>query len=449
MVWRRSLQTVSLGLVLAACTVAPALAQDSRPTYADRRLAVAFEAGAVVSPRDDIAFFNYTDYELNALRVVRLRLMAEWRAASTLSFVSEVRTEIGVNVDVPALYARWRPWADRGVSVQAGRVPPLIGAFPRHAYGHANVVIGWPLAYQYLVSLRPDALPATVDDLLRMRGRGWQPSFPIGSQALRPGISVVSAATWDTGVQVIAKMRAVTLAGAVTEGPPSRPSVRDRTPGLGFSGRASFALPVGLVIGASGGTGTWIDRQVLDEASLDPEAASQHLVGVDAEAGRGHWLIRTEWFYSAFTLPLATAMPLHLGAHTGYVEGRYRFSPRWQFGARVERLRFADVQAGARGSLPWDAGVDRVEAAVAYRATTTTEIKVAWQHNWRDGGRVHERGYPAIQLLYWYCRALAALRDCIARPRRGRLRFGPPNRRHSRSDHDRRGRCACCTSCRR
>jgi hypothetical protein len=387
---------------MAACAVAPALAQDVRPTYAtDRRVAVGFEAGAVWSPRDDTAFFNYTDYELNALRIVRLRLMTEWRAASALSFVGEVRTEVGVNVDVPALYVRWRPWTDRGIAVQAGRVPPLIGAFPRRAYGRANVVIGWPLAYQYLVSLRPDALPATVDDLLRMRGRGWQPSFPIGSQALRPGVSLISAASWDTGVQVIAKARGFTLAGAVTEGPPSRPSVRDSTPGLGFSGRASFTLPAGIVIGASGGTGTWIDRQVLDQTSPDGADASQRVVGVDAEAGRGHWLLRTEWFHSAFTLPIATTMPLRLGTNVGYVEGRYRLSARWQFGARVERLRFARVE-GSRGPTPWDADVDRAEAAVAYRATTTAEIKVAWQHNWRDGGRVHERGYPAIQLLYWY-----------------------------------------------
>jgi hypothetical protein len=404
MAWRRTLQTVSLGLVTAACAAGPALAQDVRPTYpTDRRVAVGVEAAAVASPRDDIAFFNYTDYDHNALRGVRLRLMAEWRAASALSFVGELRSDVGVNVDVPALYVRWRPWTERGVAVQAGRIPPLVGAFPRRAYGHANVVIGWPLAYQYLVSLRPDALPATADDLLRMRARGWQPSFPIGSQVLRPGITLISAARWDTGVQIIAKARGITLAGAVTEGPPSHPSVRDRTPGLGWSGRASFTLPAGVTVGASGGTGNWIDRSVLAQASLDSTPAPQHVFGLDAEAGRGHWLLRTEWFYSSFTLPIATTTPLRLGSNVGYVEGRYRLSPRWQLGARADRLRFGRVDPlTSRGSTAWDADVDRVEAAVAFRATTTTEIKVAWQHNWRDGGRVRTRGFPAIQVLYWY-----------------------------------------------
>jgi hypothetical protein len=395
-------QYVSLGLVMAACAAAPAWAQESQPTHAgDRRVAVAFEAAAIVSRRDDVAFFNFTDYEHNALRVGRARLMAEWRVAAPLSFVGEVRTENGDSVDVAALYARWRPWEGRAVAVQAGRVPPLIGAFPRRAYGRANVVIGWPLAYQYLVSLRPDARPATVDDLLRMRGRGWQPSFPIGSQTLRPGLSLINASHWDTGVQISAQVRRLAVAGAITEGPPARPSVRDRTPGLGWSGRASLTLPAGIVVGASGGTGNWIDRAALDPSSFDGRA-SERVVGVDAEAGHGRWLLRTEWFHAAFTLPIGAA-PVDLGARVGFIEGRYRFSPRWQFGARAERLRFARVEGSAlRGATPWDADVDRVEGALSYRPTTSTEIKAAWQHNWRDGGRVRERGFAAIQFLFWY-----------------------------------------------
>ncbi len=403
MALRRMLQTVSLGLVMAAAAAVPARAQENQQTYAnEKRVAVGFEAAAVASRRDNLAFFNFTDYEHNALRVARLRLMAEWRLAASMSFIGEVRTEDGNDLDVPALYLRWRPLQNRSVSVQAGRVPPLIGAFPRRAYGRANVVIGWPLAYQYLVSLRPDALPATVDDVLRMRGRGWQPSYPIGSQTLRPGLSLINASRWDTGIQISAQARRLTIAGAITEGPPAHPSVRDRTPGLGWSGRASFTFPAGVIVGASGGTGNWIDRPVLKQMSLEDSGASQHVVGVDAEAGQGHWLVRAEWFRSTFTVPI-TAAPLRFGSGVGMIEGRYRFGARWQAGARVERLRFDRVR-GATSQLltPWDADVDRVEAALSYRATASTEIKAGWQHNWRDGGRIRERGFAAIQFLVWY-----------------------------------------------
>ncbi len=59
-----------------------------------------------------------------------------------------------------ALFARIRPWPARRFDIQVGRIPPTFGAFGRSAYGTANMLIGTPLAYQYLTSLRPDALPA-------------------------------------------------------------------------------------------------------------------------------------------------------------------------------------------------------------------------------------------------------------------------------------------------
>ena len=83
------------------------------------------------------------------------------------------------------------------------------GAFRRRSarshggeYGAGNPLIGYPLAYQYLTAVRPDALPASTDDVLRMRARGWRPSYPIGSLEVAPGLPLMTAFRWDTGVQV-------------------------------------------------------------------------------------------------------------------------------------------------------------------------------------------------------------------------------------------------------
>src|SRR6185295_3883213 len=100
------------------------------------------------------------------------------------------------------LYLRVRPWKDRSFDVQAGMVPPVFGAFARRRYGSDNPLIGYPLAYQYLTSVRPDAAPATADDLLAMRGEGWWSRFPIGDPSRRPGSPLASALRWDTGVEV-------------------------------------------------------------------------------------------------------------------------------------------------------------------------------------------------------------------------------------------------------
>ncbi len=95
-----------------------------------------------------------------------------------------------------------RPWRRHALDIQAGRIPPTFGAFSRHTYGTDNPVIGYPLAYQYLTSLRTDAVPGTADDLLGMRARGWRSSFPVGSETPGPGVPLITAFRWDTGVQV-------------------------------------------------------------------------------------------------------------------------------------------------------------------------------------------------------------------------------------------------------
>ena len=54
----------------------------------------------------------------------------------------------------------------------SGITTPLTFSFARRAYATDNPLIAYPLAYQYLTSLRADALPVNADELLSMRGRG-------------------------------------------------------------------------------------------------------------------------------------------------------------------------------------------------------------------------------------------------------------------------------------
>lgn len=388
---------------------APAAAQlpDHPISNASGTVAVGAEVSATLSRRDDLAFFNYTDYDNDALRMARLRLTSEWRPHTQLSLLGEVRVGTNADLEVAALFARWRPVARWRFDIQAGRVPPIIGAFARRAYGRDNPLVGLPLAYQYLTSLRPDALPLTVDDLLRMRARGWRPSFPLGSDTTAPGLALVSAFHWDTGVEAHWSNDRFDIAGAVTRGSPARPVVKETNNGLQVSGRAAVAWPAGFSLGISGAKGTWIDQSVLD---LKPLAAgvttTQALVGIDAEIQRGHWIVRGEAMHVSFGLPVAAApsFTAPITANVGFIESRYRFLSRWQVAARAERLTFSDVQ----GTLfdgkptPWDAAVTRVEATAGLRVLRTLELRGGYQYNWRDAGRIKRLGFPTLQLLYWF-----------------------------------------------
>ena len=134
----------------------------------------------------DPGWFNYTDYEYNALRNVRASLTTAVRVTSRVQVLSEIRLDHGERLSAYALFLRLRPWPTRRFDIQVGRVPPTFGAFTRTIYAYDNLVIGQPLAYQYLLSIRPRAVPASTDDLVAMRARGWRSQFRSATARQRP-----------------------------------------------------------------------------------------------------------------------------------------------------------------------------------------------------------------------------------------------------------------------
>src|SRR5690349_4362952 len=184
------------------------------------------EVTATFAP-DDPGFFNYTSYEFSALRNFRMGVSAEIRANDRVQLLGEVRFDQGRVLEAYGLFVRVRPWPHRRFDIQAGRIPPTFGAMTRTAYGSSNLLIGQPLAYQYLTSIRPDSMPATPDGLLRMRGRGWLSNFALGDLTPRPGLPLVNTSEWDTGVQAHGVKGMIEWTGSVTAGSLSDPRFHD------------------------------------------------------------------------------------------------------------------------------------------------------------------------------------------------------------------------------
>ena len=345
---------------------------------------------------DESAWFNYTDYEHNTMRLMRLGLTTDIRVSDRVSLLGEVRSENGERVRPYALYVRVHPWKNRPVDIQAGRIPPSFGAFSRRAYANGNLLIGYPLAYQYLTSLRSDAVPATVDELLRMRARGWRPSYSIGSVAIGTGMPLITAFRWDTGVQVrIGSGRLMTTA-AVTNGTISDPHSKDNNGGKQISGRVQWEPVVGFVLGASGARGPYLADSVRDQLP-HPASSMQHAAGVDVEYSRDHWLVRSEGIWNRWQVPTLAAP---LDAKSAFVEGSYKVLPGVFVAARVDRLTFNRV-AGTTQTRTWDAPVTRFEAGLGYYIRRNLLGRVTSQHNSRDGGLIRKRNQLAVQLQFW------------------------------------------------
>jgi len=398
LMWKR----LVAGLAVAAALPSAAAAQDPQeepPVPRIKGVVWGGEVSAALARKDDDAYFNYTDYEHDAIRHVRLRFMAESRLPGRVDLLGEVRTD-DRTVVVPALFVRWQPAAHLPFYVQAGRIPPVIGAFSRRAYGSDNLMVGVPLVYQYLTSLRPDALPATADDLLRMRGRGWRPSYPIGSNAAAPGLPLLAFSRGDAGIEAQWSARTWTAAGAVTLGTPADPRLRDNNDAVTLSGRVAIQRPSGLTLGVSAAQGSWVGRSVETQLTgPQPQGTSQRLLGVDAGMALGHWILRGEVWRARFEVP---TLPSALTATAAFVEGRYRFHPRWQVAARADRLTFSTIAGSTGATTRWEAPVWRVEGAVGYRVSRRLEARAGWQYNWREAGRVRRRGSPTMQVVLWF-----------------------------------------------
>ena len=393
-----SLATLVSVLLPAAVAAQPLPSEPVR--LFDGRVRLSGEISATAGAHDDEAFFNYTDYERNALRTFRAAVSGLWQPASRLAVLGELRTEDFEKPGAYAAYVRVRPWPTVPIDIQAGRIPPVFGAFGRRRYQADQILIGYPLAYQYLTSIRADALPAKADDLLLMRGRGWRASYPVGSVEAAPGLPLISGFRWDTGVEAAWSGELIEAAVSVTTGTLSNPRLRDDNAGKQVAGRLVGRPVTGLVIGGSAARGAWISDRV-------PHAGgsyAQTTLGADAEYSRDHWLVRGETVWSRWDIPFRT-LPAEgetVGALARWVEGRYRLTPRLYVAGRADWLTFTSLTGQALGRQSWDAPVRRIEVGAGYSLQRNIVVRAVVQTSHRDGGRVLHRTFYSGQAVWWF-----------------------------------------------
>ncbi len=413
--------------VLCLATQALADLLPSRPIVLwNERLVVSGEVTLTVGSLDR-GYFNALDYSHDAFNLLTMTVSAELRAHERIAVVGEALSETALrsrefgptdrHVFRPyAFYLRVQPLADRPFFVQAGRVPPVFGAFARAGYGAGNPLIGLPLAYHYPTALRPDTVPPSAAELRANRGEGWLVRYPAAtSRTGVQGVPLLSARRWDTGIQARWGTAPVELSGAVTNGTLSKPLTADDNGGKQVSARVALRPSPAWVVGASVASGEFVSdsaRAALPVVSR-PETYRQRAWGIDVEYSRGHFLARGELIGSRWHTPFQSGEPAaRLGAWAGWLEGRLKLTPRWSVASRVERLAFSHAFGGAGAMTSssygagtgsdWDAPVTRVETGATYLLRRNLRAKASYQHNWRDGGRVRRDGLAAAQLAYWF-----------------------------------------------
>jgi len=195
------LSAIAAALVCVAHPLGAQILPERPVVFADGRAVVSGDVSLTTSCSHaendsgctgDTGFFNYSDYEHSTLRMARFGVTTSVRINDHISALADMRLENTTPRPYGA-YVRIHPFSDRDFDIQVGRIPWTFGAFSRHTYSNDNPLIGYPLAYQYLTSLRPDALPSSPEDLFRMRARGWLSSFPIGNTTPDAGLPLAGS----------------------------------------------------------------------------------------------------------------------------------------------------------------------------------------------------------------------------------------------------------------
>lgn len=396
--------------LLAATPVRAQLLPQETVSLAGGRLTLGGEASATVAPDDD-GRFNDTDYGRSALQLLRLGLTASFRPVDRIAFITELRAEgdtAGGTWDaLPfAAYVRVRPFKDRAFDIQAGRIPPVFGAAGRRVYANDNVLIGYPLAWQYLTVLQTDAVPYDANDIVYMRSSGWRPGYGGGPGAYSSGVPLVTAFRYDTGVEARFgdEQSTISVAAAITAGTLSSPGARDGNGGPQISTRLAVRPRVGLVVGASYADGRFLSDHAVGTlpARLRSQRHHQQTWGADAEYSIGHFLTRAELVSARWRVPALgwPGIDSPLVATAVSVEGRYRVAPGITVGARADHLGFSELQ-GTYVRWPWDAPVTRVEGGVAWTPTRNLIVRGSLQHNTRTRG-VRTATLPALQVTVWF-----------------------------------------------
>lgn len=417
---RRALRTFAAAaacFALLAHTSVRAQETDVPAAAAAPRVSVGGEV-TLTFGSDDPHYFNFTDYDQNVLRLALVTLSGALSLAPWIDAVAQVRTENADRARVGALYARLRPF--RSLVIAAGRVPPVFGAFARSSYRSDSPLVSRPLGYQYLSTLRADAVPASADALLAVRGRGWLVRYPpavprdpyeaperyASPEAPAAGVPIVSSHRWDTGVIATAWTDTIEASGGLTLGSLSDPRLEDNNGGRQVVARVQWRPQAAWSFGASAAHGGFLSREAALEAGAGPSGWDQTAVAADASYSRDHLRVRGEVMRSSWALPAVAEprLPRALRAVATTLEVSQRVHPRADVALRADWLQFSRVTGTLYGgrATPWDADVSRVEVGIAYRLARHWSARVAYQHNWRHGSPSVDAGYPAVQLSAWF-----------------------------------------------
>ena len=276
-------------------------------------------------------------------------------------------------------YLMHRVLEERNVFLEAGLTPMHDGIWASHTYSNKNPLVGIPVAQYWKTSMHATMLPADLDQLLSMRGRGQTGFVYADSNGVRgkpyASAPIVYDNCWNYGAFTLGTLGQVEFALGVTLGAPAA-SVQgsDTNENLTWHAKVGYAFMPGLKLWLSGARGAYMDRVVAPylPAGKTVNDYYQNLLIVSGDWQWWRLAVLGEMYFNHFDTPVRET---GLSNESFYLQAVYSPLAGWDLAVRYDRMTFEQVPNSTGDVMSWDENLQRWEGGVGYHVTRDLLVK--------------------------------------------------------------------------
>jgi hypothetical protein len=331
----------------------------------------------------------------DSLFVPRLTVFLDGQLGRHVYLFAQARADRGFDPGRDSLrprldeYAlRYTPWLDGRLSVQVGKFATVVGNWAGRHGSWVNPFITAPLPYEHLTGMWDNEAVRSSTVLLQ-----WahvRPGLPaaVAATEKRLRVPLLWGPSYTLGASVSGEVRRFQYAFEVKNASlSSRPRTwhhwDDYHEHPTVSGRVGYRPSPMWDFGVSASGGTYL--RPFAGRTLAPGYGlgdyRQLMVGQDVSFAWRHLQVWTEIYAARFEIP--TVADAETVAY--YIEGKYKFSPRFSGALRWNEQLFATIPE-RQGATAWGHDVWRVDVAPAYRFTPHVQLKLQYSLQHGDSG---------------------------------------------------------------
>lgn len=275
---------------------------------------------------------------------------------------------------------RFTPWEDGRLSLQVGKFSTVVGTWVGRHLSWDNPFINAPLLYENPTQIEDVAAPPSARDF----HSGFKPAE---KYEYNP---VIWGPDYTTGFSAGGRLGKIDYAAELKNASlSSHPRSWDATE-IGFqhptfSGRIGYRPSAAWNFGFSASAGPYFRPEATPTLPQGRGVGAYHeyLLGQDVSYAWHHLQLWAEFYEVRFQVP-------RLGdadTFAYFVEGRYQLTPQLFAALRWNQQIFGTVVDDRGGQSAWGRDASRIDAALAYRFTPHTQLKVQYALGRDDAGR--------------------------------------------------------------